>query len=128
MAISRFIDAFGEFFGWVYLCIERALIWLSEGWRRPVMGVLLLALLGIGVYYQSKLRVGDTTPGAALLFPDHPYNVAFTKVNQKFTGASQLVIIAEGAAFCTTSGQACEGEQCRRCQLGEEGACPVGET
>ena len=118
MAISRFTDAFGEFFGRVYLLIERGLIWLAEGWRRPVMGVALLSLLGIGVYYQSKLKVGDTTPGAALLYPSHPYNVAFTKVNQKFTGASQLVIIAEGAAFCTVSGQPCEGEHCTRCELG----------
>ncbi len=128
MAISRFTDAFGEFFGQVYLVIERILIWLSQGWRRPAMGVALLSLLAVGVYYQSKLKVGDTTPGAALLFPDHPYNVAFTKVNQKFTGASQLVIIAEGAAFCTASGQPCEGEQCTRCQLGAEGACPAPET
>jgi hypothetical protein len=91
MAISRFTDVFGEFFGRVYLVIERVLIWLSESWRRPVMGVALLVLLAVGVYYQSQLKVGDTTPGAALLYPSHPYNVAFTKVNQKFTGASQLV-------------------------------------
>src|SRR5262249_33571425 len=87
MALSRFTDVFGDFFGRIYLLIERGLIWLSESWRRPVMGVALLALLGVGVYYQSKLKVGDTTPGAALLYPTHPYNVAFTKVNQKFTGA-----------------------------------------
>src|SRR4030095_11187488 len=101
MAFSRFTDLFGEFFGRIYMLIEGALIWLSESWRRPVMGVALLSLLAVGVYYQSKLKVGDTTPGAALVYPSHPYNVAFTKVNQKFTGASQLVIIAEGAAFCT---------------------------
>jgi len=128
MAISRFTDVFGAFFGQVYVLIERGLIWLSESWRRPVMGVALLALLSVGVFYQSKLKVGDTTPGAALLYPSHPYNVAFTKVNQEFTGASQLVIIAEGAAFCTVSGQPCEGEQCHRCELGAANACAAPET
>jgi predicted RND superfamily exporter protein len=128
MAISRFTDEFGAVFGRLYLVIERCLIWLSESWRRPAMGVALLSLLGVGVYYQSKLKVGDTTPGAALLYPDHPYNVAFSRVNQKFTGASQLVIIAEGAAFCTVSGSPCEGEHCTRCDLGAPDACPAPET
>jgi predicted RND superfamily exporter protein len=128
MAISRFTDLFGEFFGRIYMLIEGALIWLSESWRRPVMGVALLSLLAVGVYYQSKLKVGDTTPGAALLYPSHPYNVAFTKVNQKFTGASQLVIIAEGAAFCTVSGAPCEGDHCTRCQLDAPDVCAAPET
>ena len=35
------------------------------------------------------------TPGAALLFPDHPYNVAYDKLNEKFLGASQLIVIAD---------------------------------
>jgi hypothetical protein len=30
-----------------------------------------------------------------LLFPEHPYNVAFNKLNEKFLGAAQLVIIAD---------------------------------
>ena len=35
------------------------------------------------------------TPGAALLFPNHPYNVAYAKLNEKFVGANQLVVIAD---------------------------------
>ena len=42
-----------------------------------------------------RLKVGDMTPGAALLFPDHPYNVAYAKLNEKFLGANQLVVIAD---------------------------------
>jgi hypothetical protein len=41
------------------------------------------------------LKVGDMTPGSALLFADHPYNVAFHKLNEKFLGASQLIVIAD---------------------------------
>jgi predicted RND superfamily exporter protein len=35
------------------------------------------------------------TPGAALLFADHPYNVAYNKLNTKFLGASQLIVVAD---------------------------------
>jgi predicted RND superfamily exporter protein len=35
------------------------------------------------------------TPGAALLFPDHPYNIAYDKLNDKFLGASQLIVVVD---------------------------------
>jgi hypothetical protein len=123
MAVSRLTDLFGAFFGRLYVAIENFLIWLAQGWRRPAMGVSLVLLLGFGLYFQHLLKVGDTTPGAALLYPDHPYNVAFGKVNERFLGASQLVVIAEGHAFCTVGGKPCEGPECRRCLPEDEGAC-----
>jgi len=128
MAGARVLTAIGRLFAGLYELTERGLIHLSTGQSRYAMGVVLLGLLAIGVYYQSKLKVGDTTPGGALLYPDHPYNVAFARVNEKFTGASQLVIIAEGLAFCTVGGQACEGEDCMRCTPTAEGACGPGES
>jgi len=82
---SRFYDRFAD-----------ATLWLATGSRRIVMAVSLVVMLAIGLYYSHLLKVGNTTPGEALLYPDHPYNVAFRKVNEKFVGASQLVIIAEG--------------------------------
>jgi predicted RND superfamily exporter protein len=127
MAISRFTDSFGAFFARVYLGFERMLIWLSIGWRRIVMAVSLVIMLAFGLYYQQKLKVGDTTPGMAVLYPDHPYNVAFAKVNEKFLGASQLVIIAEGHSYCTKDQNPCEGEGCKRCLPEEEGACGASE-
>ncbi len=126
-AISHGVDALGASCSGCYTAIEKFLIWLACGWRRGAMAVLLVLLLGVGLWFQHLLKVGDTTPGAALLYPDHPYNVAFGKVNQKFTGASQLVIIAEGNAFCTRGGQACEGEACTPCQPGAEHACAGAE-
>jgi len=96
LAISRFTDAFGTFFGRVYVGIETSLIWMAQSWRRPVMAAGLVSLLVFGLYFQHQLKVGDMTPGAALLYPGHPYNVAFSKVNEKFVGSSQLVVIAEG--------------------------------
>src|SRR5712692_6134808 len=122
-AIARATDAFGAVFGRLYLAIENGLIWLASGRRRPAMAVALLTLLSFGLYFQHLLKVGDTTPGAALLYPKHPYNVAFGKVNEKFLGASQLVIIAEGNAYCTVKGELCAGADCKRCFPEQEGQC-----
>src|SRR5262249_7926331 len=43
-AIARATDAFGAFFGHVYVAIERTLIWLASGARRPVMAISLVTL------------------------------------------------------------------------------------
>jgi predicted RND superfamily exporter protein len=123
VAICTGTDKFGVFFGRVYVAIEKTLIWLAEEWRRPIMLVALVALMAFGLFFQHKLKVGDATPGGALLYPDHPHNIAFRKVNEKFTGASQLVVIAEGAAYCAVAGKPCEGDQCKRCYPEVEGAC-----
>src|SRR5213595_1732469 len=122
-ALSRATDTFGAFFGRLYLAIENGLIWLASGRRRPAMAVGLVSLLSFGLYFQHLLKVGDTTPGAALLYPKHPYNIAFGKVNEKFLGASQLVIIAEGNGYCTVKGEPCEGPDCQRCFPEQEGQC-----
>ena len=121
--ISRSTDTFGAFFGRVYVAIERSLIWLATGARRAAMAVALVSLLAFGLYFQHLLKVGDTTPGAALLYPKHPYNVAFAKVNEKFLGASQLVIIAEGNSYCTVGGKPCEGDGCKLCRPEDDNAC-----
>src|SRR3989442_2745439 len=81
--------AFGRVFAALYEAIEHGLIWLAGGWRRGAMAVCLLSLLGVGLYFQHLLKVGDTTPGAALPYPDHPHNVAFTKGNGKFLAGTQ---------------------------------------
>src|SRR5437870_1825868 len=82
LAVSRFTDLFGAFFARVYTAIERFLIWIAGEWRRPVMAVGLVALLAFGLYFQHWLKVGDTTPGAALLYPTHPYNIAFGQAHE----------------------------------------------
>src|SRR5205823_6189000 len=45
------------------------------------------------------------------------------KVNEKFLGASQLIIIAEGKAYCTEGGKPCAGDGCKLCHPEEPGAC-----
>jgi predicted RND superfamily exporter protein/ABC-type uncharacterized transport system YnjBCD ATPase subunit len=79
----------------IYDGITKAVILSTEGWRRWAIVGLTVALFIICPYYGWRLKVGDMTPGAALLFPNHYYNVSYAKLNEKFLGASQLVIIAD---------------------------------
>lgn len=80
----------------MYQGLTDFLIRVSRGtWRWAVLCVFA-AFMVFGLYYQQQLRIGDTEIGKALLYTDHPYNTAFSFVNDKFVGASQLVIIAEG--------------------------------
>ena len=63
--------------------------------RWMIMGLILIVLI-VGGRHARKLKVGDTEAGAAVLFPNHPYNVAFNYFNSNFVGATQMVIIVEG--------------------------------
>ncbi len=82
--------------GQLYTRIAKLLLKPSIGVGRwVVLGVLAVVLVFGGIYARN-LKVGDTEAGAAILFPDHPYNQAFRFFNQNFVGATQMVIIAEG--------------------------------
>src|SRR5262245_34015738 len=79
----------------IYRKLTEWTIAASNGWRRWA-GVLLTIVLYLTCpYFGWRLKVGDMTPGAALLFPNHPYNIAYAKLNEKFEGANQLVVIAD---------------------------------
>ncbi|MBI3782445.1 MAG: MMPL family transporter, partial [Deltaproteobacteria bacterium] len=67
----------------------------SQGKGRWIVSALTISLFFILPIWGWTLKVGDMTPGAALLFPEHPYNIAYKKLNEKFLGASQLIIIAD---------------------------------
>lgn len=127
LAVGGFIDAMTGTLSALYNALERFLITLSIGWRRQVVFVVLILMVSVGLYYQQKVRIGDTTPGAALLYPSHPYNLAFDKVNEKFLGASQLVVIAEGKAYCTVGEKACEGDACKSCLPEDVKGCDAKE-
>jgi len=85
-----------EYKGKFYNMVAQLLIKPSLGRGRWAILVLAVVIFVVGGYYSLKLKVGDTEAGAALLFPNHPYNQSFRFFNQKFVGATQLVIIAEG--------------------------------
>jgi len=80
----------------IYNGISRGLVTIGTGgWRWLVVGVFA-GVMVFGMYFGHRLKTGDTSPGKALLFDNHPYNVAAQKVNDHFTLASPMVIIAEG--------------------------------
>ena len=76
--------------------IDRHLVTLAIGNKRYGVVALFIATMTFGLYFAHQLKTGDTSPGMALMYPDHPYNVATAKANQYFVGNSPLVIIAEG--------------------------------
>jgi hypothetical protein len=79
----------------IYTKLTEWTIAASNGWRRWAGVWLTIALYIVCPYFGWRLKVGDMTPGAALLFEDHPYNVAYGKLNEKFEGANQLVVIVD---------------------------------
>jgi predicted RND superfamily exporter protein len=79
----------------IYPAITWVVIQGSEGWRRWAMVGLTVVLFIGGASQARHLKVGDMSPGMALLFPDHPYNIGWDKLNDKFLGASQLIVIAD---------------------------------
>ena len=81
-----------RFYKWVTLKV----IYASEGNKRWVM-IGVTAVVGVISFFigTTYLKVGDMSPGAALLFPDHPYNIAYDELNESFLGASQLIAIAD---------------------------------
>src|SRR6266849_1945162 len=80
----------------IYNGVNRAMVKISQGgYRYAVIGSFSVFLI-IGMFYSRDLKIGDVSIGKALLYNTHDYNVSYDKVNQKFVGASQLVILAEG--------------------------------
>ena len=80
----------------MYEGVSRGLITLGTGNMRWVVVASFAVVMGFGLYFAHHLKTGDTNIGEALLYHDHPYNQAMSKLSEKFVGASQLVIIAEG--------------------------------
>ncbi len=79
----------------IYAAVTRFVIQCSVGRRRWAVIVVTVALYFVLPLWGWQLKVGDMTPGAALLFPQHPYNVGYNLLNEKFLGASQLIVIAD---------------------------------
>ena len=70
----------------LYEGVSRGLIALGQGNLRYAVVVLFAVTMGFGLYFAHHLKTGDTEPGAALMYHDHPYNVAFRKLNAVDTG------------------------------------------
>jgi predicted RND superfamily exporter protein len=79
----------------IYALVTRRVIRSTQGAGRWVVIAAALLLGLLLPMWGWQLKVGDMTPGAALLFAEHPYNVAYRILNEKFLGASQLIVVAD---------------------------------
>src|SRR5947199_3019316 len=74
----------------IYKGVTHAVVAASAGWRRWAVVGLSIALYALCPIWGWRLKVGDMTPGAALLFPEHPYNLAYAKLHDKFLAPTHL--------------------------------------
>jgi predicted RND superfamily exporter protein len=74
------------------------LIYRLSGQRAKwgVAVVVVVLLFGGGFVTTRYLKVGDSSAGGAVLYSDHPYNIAMQKMNTDFVGASRLIVVLEG--------------------------------
>ena len=65
--------------------------------KYPV-GIVVVAILIVGTWQTTYLKVGDSTPGSPILWPDHSYNQDQALMNEKFNASSEnFVLYYEGA-------------------------------
>lgn len=69
----------------------------SIGSGRYVVGALIVGALIFFSWEISKLKIGDSTPGSPVLWPDHPYNEDQALIDRTFDASSEnLVLFYEG--------------------------------
>ncbi|MBE0595853.1 MAG: MMPL family transporter [Desulfuromonadales bacterium] len=57
---------------------------------------VLLMAVGGGIFTSLHLKIGDSSAGKAILYDDHPYNIAADRMNKDYAGAAPLVVIIKG--------------------------------
>ncbi|MEA3328770.1 MAG: MMPL family transporter [Candidatus Omnitrophota bacterium] len=63
--------------------------------RWTIIGLFLVLAL-IGLKGASQLVVGDNEPGSAILYPNSPYNLAESFVNEQFSGSNPYYVFIKG--------------------------------
>ncbi len=67
--------------------------WTPSTMKKPwLMLVLLAALLALGAFAGSRLKIGNNTPGASYIRASHPWNQCFDLLSRKFMGPYQLLV------------------------------------
>jgi predicted RND superfamily exporter protein len=64
--------------------------------RWLVVGAFATILVASAAAVAAWSTIGEAKPGIPLFWPDHPFNQAIGKIGEKFGGADNLVIFAEG--------------------------------
>ena len=79
------------------LCMDLARIIKDRG--KWVVVVLTAIIAGGGVYFSSQLKIGNTTQGSQILWPDSDYNLAIGGINERFEnfGTASMALYADCA-------------------------------
>lgn len=87
-----------QFSAWsiLYQKFMEFILGLSGPRMKWVTLVVILMIASSGAYTAVHLKIGDSSAGGAILYHDHPYNVAAKTMNESFLGASQLVVVVKG--------------------------------
>jgi uncharacterized protein len=64
--------------------------------RWVVVGIFAFLFVGSAAAVAAWSTIGEAKPGITLFWPDHPFNVAIGKIAEKFGGADNFVVYAEG--------------------------------
>lgn len=59
---------------------------------RVILVAALLLCTG-GMYYVTKVQLGESEPGSPLLHKDHDYNISTTAINTRFPGSEELHVV-----------------------------------
>lgn len=87
-----------KFSGWsrLYQSTMELLLHLSGPRLKWWTVAVIIGLASCGAYTAASLRIGDSSAGGAILYPNHPYNVASQKINKDFVGESRMVVVLKG--------------------------------
>lgn len=85
--------AFGKgVWGVVMFWIKR----VCTGPHRHWSWAVILGCVGFGLFYSTKLKVGDLQAGSSILWSDSHYNASSRNINERFMGENRLLIIVRG--------------------------------
>ena len=65
----------------------------TEGGARSILLLTLIGAIG-GMYFVSKVQLGESEPGSPLLHLSHDYNVSTKAINTRFPGSEELHVLA----------------------------------
>jgi len=68
----------------------------GPGFKWLVFAFILILVIPGGIFTGTHLKIGDSSAGGAILYPDHPFNEGSRILNRDFVGESRLIIIVEG--------------------------------
>ena len=69
----------------------------SSGSGKIVIAIAVAAIVIVGGWQTTKLKVGDPSPGSPILWPDQTYNQDQALINEKFNASSEnFVLYYEG--------------------------------